>query len=313
MRFSRKGNDILVSRERRYAQWAVMPRGTLRRCIPQSGGVFPFAFTILTALLFATEIPRLMAQEWHFYGGDAAGTKYSPLEQINKKNVTQLEVGWIYDTGDVSDGTEYPTRSAFEATPLVVDGVLYVTTPFCRLLALDAESGKKLWDFDPQIDRTMRINLFVNRGASYWKDDVRQRLFLGDLHGRLFSIDAKTGKLDPAFGKAGTLDLKPVMTEKFPNRTYGLTSPVAVCRDVIIVGSMVSDSAPRGPSGDILGLDARSGKLLWRFHTVPRPGEFGHDTWEGDSWTDRGGTNAWSVASVDQARGLVFIPWSSFP
>ena len=243
--------------------------------------VHRLACAILMVHLFALQVPGLVAQEWPFCGGDAGGTRYSRLEQINKKNVTQLKVAWIYDTGDVSDGTEYPTRSAFEATPLVVDGVLYVTTPFCRLIALDAESGQKLWDFDPQIDRTMRINLFVNRGVTYWSDDRRERLFLGDLHGRLFSIDAKTGKLDLKFGKSGMLDLKPLMAEKFLNRTYALTSPVAVCGDVIIAGSMVSDSAPRGPSGDVLGLDARSGKLLWRFHTVPRPGEFGHDTWEG--------------------------------
>ena len=269
------------------------------------------ACAILMVHLFALQVPGLVAQEWPFCGGDAGGTRYSRFEQINKKNVTQLKVAWIYDTGDVSDGTEYPTRSAFEATPLVINGVLYVTTPFCRLIALDAESGQKLWDFDPQIDRTMRINLFVSRGVTYWSDDRRERLFLGDLHGRLFSIDAKTGKLDLKFGKSGMLDLKPLMAEKFLNRTYALTSPVAVCGNVIIAGSMVSDSAPRGPSGDVLGLDARSGKLLWRFHTVPRPGEFGHDTWEGDSWKDRGGTNAWSVLSVDEERGLVFVPLTS--
>src|SRR5262249_32086530 len=192
----------------------------LRWCLPQGRGVLSLAFTILTCLLLAQETPVSMAQEWRFYGGDAGGTRYSLLEQINKKNVTQLKVAWVHDTGDVSDGTEYPTRSAFEGTPLMIDGVLYVTTPFCRLIALDAESGEKLWDFDPQIDRTMRINLFVNRGASYWSDDRRQRLFLGDLHGRLFSIDAKTGKPDPDFGKGGMLDLKPLMADKFSNRSY---------------------------------------------------------------------------------------------
>jgi quinoprotein glucose dehydrogenase len=290
---------------------AVKSGEVLRRFFTGVGSALPFAFAILMGLFPVPRIPALMAQEWRNYGGDPGGTRYSSVEQINKKNVTQLKVAWVYDTGDVSNGTEYPSRSAFEATPLVVGDVLYVTTPFCRLIALDAESGEKLWDFDPQIDRTMRINLFVSRGAAYWKDDRRQRLFLGDLHGRLFSIDAKTGRLDPEFGKEGMLDLKPLMAEKFPNRTYSLTSPVAVCRDVIIVGSLVSDSAPRGPSGDVLGLDARSGKLLWRFHTVPHPGEFGHETWERDSWKERGGTNAWSVSSVDAERGLVFVPLTS--
>jgi quinoprotein glucose dehydrogenase len=265
----------------------------------------------LTWSLFWPAVSNTCAQEWRFYGGDPGGTKYSALEQINKKNVAKLKVAWVYDTGDFSDGTEYPTRSGFETTPLVIDGVMYLTTPFCRLIALGAETGEKLWDFDPQIDKTIRINLFVNRGVAYWSDGRRKRLFLGDMHGRLFSIDANTGKPDPAFAKSGVLDLKQDLGGKFPDRNFALTSPVAVCRDVVITGSLVSDSAPRGPSGDILGLDARTGKLLWRFHTVPRPGEFGHDTWEGDSWKDRGGTNAWSLFSVDEESGLVYAPLTS--
>ncbi|MBI1941910.1 MAG: pyrroloquinoline quinone-dependent dehydrogenase [Acidobacteria bacterium] len=251
------------------------------------------------------------SQEWSSYGGDLGGTKYSSLDQINTTNVTKLKVAWVYDTGDFSEGTEYPTRSAFEATPLAVDGVLYVTTPFCRLVALDAETGEKRWEFDPQIDKSMRINLFVNRGPAYWSDGKRRRLFLGDLHGRLFAIDAATGKPDSEFGREGLLDLKEGVTEKFSDSNYALTSPVAVCRDVVIAGSMVSDSAPTGPSGDVRGFDAQTGRQLWRFHTVPQPGEFGHDTWEGDSWKDRGGTNAWSILSVDEQNGLVFLPLTS--
>jgi glucose dehydrogenase len=311
MKLSRQGNGLLLSLLCLYVEWAVKAREILRHFFTRGGSVLSFVLAILMGLPPVLRMPALRAQEWRNYGGDPGGTRYSLLEQINKKNVTQLKVAWTHDTGDVSDGTEYPTRSAFEATPLVVDGVLYLTTPFCRLIALDAESGEKLWDFDPQIDRTRRFNLFLNRGASYWSDDRRQRLFLGDLHGRLFSIDAKSGKRDPDFGKGGMLDLKPLMAEKFPDRTYALTSPVAVCQDVIIVGSLVSDSAPRGPSGDILGLDARSGKVLWRFHTVPHPGEFGDETWERDAWKERGGTNAWSLLSVDSARGLVFLPLTS--
>jgi glucose dehydrogenase len=308
MKFLCKRHNFMLLGQNLGLRWVVRSREVLRHFLVQNG---LFVRTILASVLLTLENPCLMGQEWHFYGGDAGGMRYSPLEQINKKNVAQLKMAWLYDTGDFSDGTNYPSRSAFEATPLVVEGILYVTTPFCRLIALDAESGKKLWDFDPQIDKTMRVNLFVNRGATYWKDDQRQRLFLGDLHGRLFAIDAKTGNLAPEFGKKGMLDLKPVMAESFPNRTYSLTSPVAVCRDVIIVGSLVSDSAPLGPSGDVLGLDARSGKLLWRFHTVPKPDEFGHETWQGDSWKDRGGTNAWSVLSVDEERKLVFVPLTS--
>lgn len=272
------------------------------------------SLSVLLALvcpLFLRPTPGGPPQEWRVYGGDPGGMKYSPLDQINKKNVAKLKVAWVYDTGDFSDGTEYPTRSAFEATPLAIDGVVYVTTPFCRLVALDAETGEKLWDFDPQIDRTMRINLFVNRGVAYWSNGKRKRLFLGDLHGRLFAIDPTTGKIAPEFGKDGMLDLKASMVEKVPRGQFSLTSPVAVCRGVVVAGGLVTDSAPRGPSGDIRGFDARTGKQLWRFHTVPRPGEFGHETWDGDSWKDRGGTNAWSIFSVDQEHGLVFVPLTS--
>ena len=286
-------------------------------CSHWQGRLLPVWTNRSRAVLFALVCSLLMsaatcyAQEWRFWGGDAGGTKYSPLEQINKKNVSELKVAWTYDTGDWSDGSEYPTRSAFEATPLVVDGVMYVSTPFCRLIALDPETGEKRWEFDPKIDRTMRINLFVSRGVTFWQDGNKKRIFLGDLHGRLFSIDAMTGKPDPKFGKDGMLDLRAGLADQFPDKQYKLTSPAAVCGKVVIAGSLVSDGSPKGPSGDIRGFDARTGKLLWRFHTVPRPGEFGNDTWQGDAWKDRGGTNAWSVMSVDEKNGLIFVPLTS--
>ncbi len=237
--------------------------------------------------------------------------KYSPLEQINKRNVAKLRLAWEFDTGEWSDGTRYPSRSAFEATPLVIGGVMYVTSPFSHLFALDAETGKKLWDFDPKIDRNVRLNLFVNRGVSYWTDGKRRRIFLGDLHGRLWSLDAETGKLDLGFGDNGMKDLTKGMVEGFERAFYRLPSPVAVCGDVLVAGGWVPDGEPQGPSGDIRGFDARTGRELWRFHTIPRPGEYGHNTWEGDSWNRRGGANAWSVLSVDEERGMVFVPLTS--
>jgi quinoprotein glucose dehydrogenase len=237
--------------------------------------------------------------------------KYSPLAQINTKNVSQLSVAWTFDTEDVSDGSVYPSRSALEMTPIVVDGTMYITSAFARVFALDPETGKQIWVFDPQIDRTMRLNLFANRGVEYWSDGKRKRIFLGDQHGRLFSLDAATGRPDPEFGTGGIIDLAKDMVVGFPRGRYGLTSPVAVCRNVVVAGGWVSDGVPRGPSGDIRGFDVRTGKQLWRFHTVPRPGEFGHDTWEGDSWIDRGGTNAWSILSVDEANDMVFVPITS--
>ena len=252
-----------------------------------------------------------LAQEWRYYGGDAGGTKYSPLRQINRKNVAGLKVAWTYKTGEISDGSELPVRSAFETTPLMIDGVLYLTTPFNRLIALDAETGKELWAFDPQIDRQRPANLFINRGAAYWSGGKKGRLFYGTLDGRLFSIEAATGKPDPAFGNGGHINLREGVADKFPNRAYALTSPPAIFENLVICGSMVSDGEPRGPSGDVRAFDAATGKLAWRFHVVPHPGEFGHDTWEGDSWQDRGGTNAWSMLSVDQKRGILYLPLTS--
>ena len=152
--------------------------------------LIPCAAVVL--LIFAG---RSIAQEWKYYGGDAGGSRYSGLDQINRKNVTRLKVAWTYDTGDVSDGTgTSPTRSSFEGTPLMIEGTLYVVTPFNRLIAIQPETGEKLWDFDPHIDRGMRANLFLNRGAAYWSDGNNSIIYYGDLHGRLWAIDAKSGK-----------------------------------------------------------------------------------------------------------------------
>jgi len=262
-------------------------------------------------LLLAVGLSPAVAQEWPNYGNDPGGMRYSPLKQIDKGNVGKLSVAWTYHTGDVSDGSKYPSRSAFECTPLVVDGVLYLTTPFSRAVALDAETGKELWTFDPHLDLERRYNLFINRGASYWASGADKRIFLGTLDGRLFALDARTGKPVPGFGNEGFIDLRKGVADEFPNAGYGLTSPVAIYKDLVITGALASDGAPRGPSGAIRAFDARTGKLVWRFNTVPQPGEFGHDTWEGDSWKNRGGVNAWSFLSVDQERGMVFVPLTS--
>lgn len=239
------------------------------------------------------------------------GSKYSPLNQINRRNVHQLRPVWIFDAGDWSDGTVLASKSAFESTPLMVDGVVYVTTPFHRLFALDAETGQIRWQFDPQFDRSSRVNLYVSRGLAYRTDGQQKRLLLGDQQGRLFSINAVTGRPDPAFGRNGVIQLREGVADRYPQTPYGLTSPVCVCGDIVIAGAWVADGEPQGPAGDIRGFDIRTGRLRWTFHTVPRPGEFGHDTWAGDSWRDRTGVNGWSVFAADPARQLVFVPLTS--
>jgi quinoprotein glucose dehydrogenase len=194
---------------------------------------------------------------------------------------------------------------------LVIEGVLYITTPFSRLIALDAETGKRLWDFDPKIDREKSANLFINRGAAWWSAGPRKRIFLGTLDGRLFSIDATTGKPDDSFGAAGFIDLRAGVADKFPNRGYGMTSPPTIYKDLVICGSLTADGEPQGPKGDVRAFDARTGKQVWIFHTVAQKGEFGNDTWEGDSWKDRSAVNPWSILSVDTERGIVFLPLTS--
>jgi quinoprotein glucose dehydrogenase len=249
--------------------------------------------------------------DWPYYGGDAGGRKYSPLKQINRSNVRRLQVAWTYRTGEISDGTKYPVRSAFEATPLVVGGVMYLTTPFNRLVALDPETGRELWSFDPKIDLNAYYPLLINRGAAFWSDGRESRLFYGTLDGRLFAIDAATGRPASGFGQGGFVDLRQGVADKFPSSGYGMTSPPAVYKNFVICGSFLADGTPRGPSGDVRAFDARTGKLAWRFHTVPREGEFGNETWEKDSWRDRGGANMWSIPSVDVERGIVYVPLTS--
>jgi membrane-bound PQQ-dependent dehydrogenase (glucose/quinate/shikimate family) len=264
----------------------------------------------LCVVLTALAIP-LCAQEWRAWGGDEGGTRYSTLKQINRSNVAKLKVAWTYHTGDRSDGTENAFRTAFEATPLIIDGVMYVTTPFNKLIALEAATGREIWKFDPRLSMDRPFNMYINRGCSYWTDGEKKRILFGTQDGRLFSIDAATGRPDPAFGKDGFTDLRPGVADKFPARGYSVTSAPAIFKNLVITGAAVPDGEPQGPSGDVRAFDIGTGKLVWTFHVVPQPGEFGHEGWEGDSWKDRGGTNAWSALSVDVQRGIVFLPLTS--
>ena len=253
----------------------------------------------------------LGAQDWTAYGGDPGGSRYSRLNQITRANVGRLQVAWTYHTGDMSDGSKYAAHSTFECTPLYAGGVLYVTTPFSRLIALDAETGKELWTFDPKIDMDFTYPLFVSRGAAWWSDGVRHRILLGTLDGRLFSIDAKTGKPDDSFGMAGWIDLRKDVADQYPDKHYGMTSAPAIYKNIVICGNITADAEPLGPKGDVRGFDVRTGKQLWVFHTVAQKGEFGNDTWEGNSWQNRAAVNPWSNLSVDTERGIVYLPLTS--
>ena len=255
--------------------------------------------------------------DWPFYGHDSGGMRYSPLKQIDRTNVTRLRRAWTYHTGEAAEtSTGRHKLEPFECTPLMVDGVLYVSTPFNRVIALDAESGAEKWKFDPSPSNSGKRKLKgQHRGVSYWQGTSAgkpsKRILFGTYDGRLIALDAATGLPCPDFGQQGTVNLREGVADKWPTLMYGITSPPAIYRDLVITGAYVPEAPGKGPSGMIRAFDVRTGKLVWRFHTVPEPGELGNDTWEGDSWVDRTGANVWSIMSVDAEQGLVFLPLGS--
>ncbi len=194
----------------------------------------------------------------------------------------------------------------------MANGVLYFTTPASRVIALDGETGKEVWAFDPFPSGDSRHTL-QNRGVAYWEGNsgADRRIFYSSLDGRLFALDAQTGKPCLGFGDNGALNLRAGVADQWPKGRYEVTSPPAIYKDLVITGAGLQEIPSKGPSGAVRAFDARTGKLVWRFDTVPGPAQVGHDTWEGDSWKDRSGTNAWSIMSVDVERGIIFLPLGS--
>jgi quinoprotein glucose dehydrogenase len=270
---------------------------------------------LVTAALAAAQpppVPRAgVAADWPAVNGDPGGSRYSLLDQINRENVGELEVAWTYRTGDA----DAARGTNIECTPVAADGVLYLTTcsPRVKVAALDAATGRELWKYDPFAApaRHPIASGGVNRGVAYWSDGQRKRVLLGTADGRLISLDARTGRPDPAFGSGGEVDLRAGIERDLSRLPYGCTSPPAVFEDLVILGFSNGEGPGPAAPGDVRAFDVRTGKEAWRFHTVPRPGEFGHETWEGDSWKERGGCNNWSGASVDTRHGLVFVATGS--
>ena len=260
-----------------------------------------FAFgLLLSASLLAISAPSAAATgDWQAYGGDAANTRYSPLKQITPANVANLKPAWSWDSGEPG--------ATYQATPLVIDHVMYVNTPRERVVALNADTGKEIWSFDPKLERGGSY-----RGVSYWAGDAKNpaRVIASTTDGKIFELNAKTGAPIAGFGSNGMLDVRAALTEKFPTAAYGFTSPPAIFKNLIIFGPRVSESAPggKGPDASIRAIDVRTGKEVWAFHTLPHPGETGFDTWGPDFWKDGAGPSAWAGFAVDNARGMVFVP-----
>lgn len=239
----------------------------------------------------------LHEQDWPLYGRDPGGSRFSPLDQINRSNVSRLKRAWTYHTGE--------SGRAFETTPIVVDNVMYLSTQNQNIVALDAETGKQIWKYTNPSPTARE-----HRGVSYWPGmpGLKPRLIFGTGDGRLVELDAKTGTPVLAFGDNGTVNLRTGYADKFPKAPYAVSSPPAIYRNVVIINPATQERPSLGPSADIRAFDARTGKQLWSFHTVPRPGEAGNETWGPDGWKDRAGPSQWGAATVDVERGLVFLP-----
>lgn len=252
--------------------------------------------------------------EWRFYGGDQGSTKYSPLDQINRNNAKDLKVAWTWDSPDLKilEQNQKLYTLGYEATPLMVNGVLYISTSLSQVAAINAATGKTIWVCDPKSYETGHpTNLgFLHRGVAYWTDGKAERLFIGTSDAYLVAIDAKTGQVVSDFGEGGKVNLTKAIPLAINARNYAVTSPPVICRDVVIVGSSINDGPlnKEAPRGDIQAFDARTGKPVWSFHTVPQAGEFGNETWENESWKYTGNTNVWTMMSVDDDLGYVYLP-----
>ena len=241
---------------------------------------------------------QVQNRSWSTYGGGLDNTHYSALTQVNRDNVAKLKVAWTYDTGDAFKGSE------MECNPIIVNGTLYATTPKLKVIALDAATGALKWTFDPNQGRPV-LSKMRNRGVTYSDGRI---FFVWRQY--LYALDADTGKLIPAFGEDGHLDLRKDLGRDPALQFITDTSPPVVYKDLLIVGSLVNESLPAAP-GDLRAYDVHTGKLRWSFHTIPHPGEFGYNTWPPDAWQYIGGVNNWSGMSVDTKRGIIFVPTGS--
>jgi quinoprotein glucose dehydrogenase len=254
-----------------------------------------FATTLLTATVLTLNAQSAQPTEWPIYGGQLAQDHYSPLAQINRTNVKNLQVAWTYDTGE---------KGVFQSSPVIVGGTLYSYTPSQKVIALDAATGKLLWKFDSGIAGTQPA-----RGLAYWSDGTDARILAGVMN-YLYALDAKSGTPIPSFGENGRIDLREGLGRDPATVSIDLTSPGIVYNDLIIVGGREPETLP-APPGDIRAYDVQSGALRWSFHTIPHPGEDGYDTWPKDGWQRSGAANNWAGMAIDAKRGILYAPTGS--
>src|SRR5262245_38167300 len=273
----------------------------------------------IATLAFALAAAAASAEsDWPFYAGDAGGQRFSPLEQITRANVAQLELAWQIRTGDLDAEPGPPDQMAFQATPILADGLPVLPTPLGRVLALDPATGAERWRFDATV-KGHEYSEYTSRGVAQWLDDAapegapcRRRIFAATIESRLFALDAATGKLCAGFGKDGEVSLKEGIGEVGPWR-YTISSPPTLAGDVVVVGSAIGDnSRVDEPKGIVRGYDARTGALVWLWDPIPRSGaDPAYAEWPSEGAARTGAANAWSILSYDAERDLVFVPTSS--
>jgi glucose dehydrogenase len=259
------------------------------------------------AVAFGACCFALSAQnDWPNYGHDLAGTRYSTLTQIDRQNVAKLERAWTFHMSpELRSGTNTPVVRVGEGTPLVIHGVMYLTTPYNQVVALEPETGKLIWAY------TLTGANPAVRGLEYFAGDneAPPQVIFGTTDAKLIALNAKTGQLVPGFGKEGVVNLKDGVLNGYPDAFYDLSSPPVIYKGLVITGAHVQESPSLGAAGDTRAWNIHSGKLVWQFHSVPQPGETGHETWQGDSWKGRSGTNVWGMMTVDAERGIVYMPF----
>lgn len=262
----------------------------------------PFVFLAFLTLLSCSE-KKDEYRNWKIKGGTPDGIQYSSLSQINTANAKDLKVVWSYASGGADT---LNNRTQIQCNPIVVDGVLFATSPSLNAFALDASNGKELWKFIPPGKNS---GLGVNRGLTYWTDGKQKRILFSFAE-FLYALDAETGNMIENFGDSGRVSLKEGLGERAKDLMVVSNTPGVIYKNIIIMGSRVHEG-PMAAPGYIRAFDVISGKLLWVFNTIPKPGEFGYDTWPEDAWKRIGGANAWSGMTVDHERGMVFAATGS--
>lgn len=283
------------------------------------GNAVKASFLLCASHLLAVCSQFAMASDWPSYGADKASSKYVPFEQISAANIDQLDLAWTWMSPDNATALENQrqqnfraTPGAFKVTPIAIDGVLYTSTSFGRVVAMDGQNGRELWQFDTRSWEAGRpANLGYNhRGVAYWRDGENARILMAANDAWLWSLDAATGLPDPAFGQQGRVDLTSGLGRAVSRAEYTQISPPMIVGDILVVGSSIND-VPRfkeAPPGHVRGFNVRTGEQVWIFHTIAQAGEPGVETWEEDSWQYTGNTNVWTLMSADEELGYVYLP-----